>query len=156
DVFRNILFGNVVEVAVRDAQIANGRISEAPKLERVLALAAGDVANVDVADQRLFRPLLTLFVGKVDLPVLIRDFADLDVEEVDVLDGTAAHRIGLEAQRLIQLRTVEFAVLKEHIAHAAGHFAADGQRAVAVLHFAIADDDVLARNRHAASVPIAA
>ena len=102
------------------------------------------------------RTLRAFFVGKVDLKHRVRDFADFDFAEEDVLDGAAAHGVAFEAEGFIQVGAVEPAVLEEHIAHAAGdHFASDGQRAVAIFHVAIPDDYVFAGDAHAAAIAVA-
>ena len=73
------------------------------------------------------------------------DLADGDVAHGDVLDHAAARGVVLEAQRAVEPRAVHAALLGEDVARAAGDLAADGHAAVAVLHLAVADDDVLDR-----------
>ena len=66
----------------------------------------------------------------------------------------AAHGVGLQPQHAVEVRTVHPAVFGEDVAHAAGDLAADGDAAVAVLHLAVADDDVLARHVDAPAVAL--
>ena len=59
----------------------------------------------------------------------------------------AAIGIGFDAQGAFQMRAAHAAVADKNIAHAARNFAADADAAVAVLHIAIVDDEILAGQR---------
>ena len=55
----------------------------------------------------------------------------------------------------MKIRAVHFAVLDVHVPNIARSLAADRDAAVPVLHRTISHDNVLARNRHPAPIPIA-
>src|SRR5215213_10332754 len=147
---------DVLEGAVLQAQVVDGRVLEALHVERVAALAALQVLHGEVADDGRELALLTLLVVEVHGQDGVGDLAHGDVAEVDVFEEPAAHGVVLEAQRVVEIRAVHRAVLGEEEADAARDFAADGDAAVAVLHPAAADDDVLRRDVQASAVGVAA
>src|SRR5262249_43959201 len=101
DMVQDIRHGDVAERAVFDTNVPDGRRGKSAQLKRVFALLAGDVANVDVPDYGMLRTGLALFIREVDLQDGVGDFADRDVAEENMLDRSAAHGIGFEAQRLV-------------------------------------------------------
>src|ERR1044071_1143315 len=146
---------DVLEGAILQAQVVDGRVLEALHVERMAALAALQVMDREVADDGRVLALRALLVIEVHGQHRVRDLPDGDVAEVDVLQQPAAHGVVLEAQRVVEVRAVHRAVFGEEVADAARDFAADGDAAVAVLHLAAADDDVLCRDCEAASVGVA-
>ncbi len=97
-----------------------------------------------------------LVVLQVDADDGFLDLADVDVADEQVFEVAAAHGIGFEADRAVEVGAVHRAVFDEHVADAAAHFAAEHHAAVAVFHRAAADDDVLAGHADAAAVGVAA
>lgn len=76
------------------------------------------------------------------------------VADEHIFDEPAARGVGFEAHGHVEIRAVEAAVLGEDIAQSAGRLAAERHAAVTVLKFAVLNDDVLARDIHAATVMI--
>src|ERR1044071_3014382 len=147
---------DVLEGAVLQAQVVDGRVLEALHVERGAALAALQVLHRDVADDGRELALRALLVVEVDGQHGVRDLPDGDVAEVDVLKETAADGVVLGAQRVVEVGAVERTVFGEEEPDAAGDFAADGDAAVAVLHAAAADDDVLRGDVQTPAVGVAA
>src|SRR5262249_57713521 len=82
------------------------------------------------------------------------DFAGRAVAEGDGLDRPAALGVRLEAEHAIEPGAVHSAALDEDVSRAARDLAADDDAAVAVLHLAVAHDDVLDRRVDAAAVGV--
>src|SRR4029077_11851659 len=136
--------------------VANVRLREALHEERVLRFFRREVRDLDIADDRALGPFIAGIVIEIDLKYRARHLADIDIAEEDVLDGSAAQGIGLEAKSLVEPGAGETAVFNVDIAHASGHFAADGDAAVAIFHFAVADDHVFGGFGELASVAVTA
>src|SRR6185436_14198165 len=111
-------------------------------------------ADVDVAHHGTLWTIGAFFIIEVDLQDRVGDLTDFHVAEVHVFDGSAAHCIGLEAQRLIQTRAGQFAVLGEHVPDSARHFTSDSDAPVTILHFAIPDDHILRWDGNPAAISI--
>src|SRR2546421_6642040 len=86
DVLDDARLRHVVEGAVFETNVADGRILEASKVERVLAPPALDVANDHVADDGRKAAALALLVVEVNGDDRVCDLADLDVAHVDVFE----------------------------------------------------------------------
>jgi len=115
---------------------------EAAKIQGVLRLAAFQAADLDVTDDGIELAGIAFFL--------------IEVAQIDVLNDTAADGVRFDAQDSVLVGALQPAVFGEDIADTAGDFAADGDGSVAVLHGAIANDDVLAGCGNAAAVAIAA
>src|SRR5579871_4589876 len=155
-VLNDIGLGGRLHGAALEPDVANFRVGKAADVERAFHLPAGHVADVDIAHHGMLGAIAAFFVVEVDLQHGMRDLADFQIPKVHVLNGAAAHGIGLEAQRLVEVRAIQVTVLRKHVADAARHFTADGERAMAVFHGAVADDDVFTGHRHAPAIPVAA
>src|SRR5437764_1232219 len=145
DVLDDARLRDVVEGAVFEANVADGRVLEAAQVERVLALPALHVLHDHVADDGREAAALALLVVEVNGDDGIGHLADLDVAHVDVFEQAAARGVVLEAQRAVKVGAVHVAVFGEEVSDAAGDFAADGDAAVPVLHAAALNDYVLRR-----------
>ena len=150
---------DVVEAAVFHADVADvAVVVQADDEYAQFAFLAGDVFQVDVAHDGIVAALATfaVFVLQVDAQHGFAALADGDVAHEDVFNHPAAAGAGLDADDAIQIRAVHAAVLDVEVAVAAGDFAAYHHASVAVLHQAVAHDDVFAGDVPAASVLIAA
>src|SRR6185503_1663093 len=107
-----------------------------------------------IANDGRERSLSTFFVIEVDRDHRMRDLTDLDVSEVQVFEQTAAHRVVLNAQCVIEIGTIELAVLGEQIAHAARDLTTHCDAAMTVLHLTTLHDDVLSRRVKSSSVGV--
>src|SRR5262249_19552750 len=115
----------------------------APQIQSILRPVGRQVADVDIADHRSKLPGFSFFVEEIDREPGQGNFSDLDVPHVNVLQEAAAHGVVLDADRVIQVRTVHLAIFSVHVANAAGNLATDGNASVPVLHAATLDNDVL-------------
>src|SRR6516225_4174617 len=97
---------HMIEGAAVQPDVQDLGIRKSTDVQRAFCLATGDVSNIDVPDQGEFMSLGALFIMKVDLEHGMGDLADLDVSEIDVFDGAAAHGVGLKAKRLVEIRAV--------------------------------------------------
>src|SRR5579883_2213170 len=111
---------------------------------------------MNVPNDGLVRSLLALFVIEIDLDRVGRHFADGNALEPDIFERPAAHGVVLQAQGALQVRAAHLAVADKDIADATRDLAADRYAAVAVLHRAVADDQVFARDVDPPPVRIAA
>src|SRR5258708_4317613 len=105
--------------------VFDGGVGKSAHVERVPGLLAGDVADIDVAYHGTLGAIGSFFVIEIDLQDSVGDFANGDVTEEHVFDGSSAHGVGLEAQSFVQIGTAQPAIFREHVAHSARHFAPD-------------------------------
>ncbi len=120
-------------------------VLEALDLHTEFALLAGDVLKIYVLDGggEAAVALLALLVDQIDFEHGLVALAHLDVAHEDVLDDAAAARVGLDADHAVKLGRVHDAVLDKEVLESARDLAAHDDAAVAVLHAAVAHDDVL-------------
>ena len=109
-----------------------------------------------IASHRLIGASGTFLIEEIDLQYRVLYLANLDMAHENVLQYAAADGVGFQAQGAHQVGAAHFAVFHEHVAAAAGNFAADGGAGVAVPHGAIANDEVHRGNAHPAAVVVAA
>src|ERR1039458_8410027 len=81
-VFQNVPFGDVLEIAVRQANVLDRRGLEPAQFQGVPALLARSAADIDVAHHGPLGSLLAFLVVEIDLENGVRDRADYDVPEV--------------------------------------------------------------------------
>src|SRR4051794_5501476 len=108
-------FGNSIDGAMIEAHAADGSIRETLHEKRVLRFARSQSAHFDVAHHRTFGTLVPRIVIKIDLQHGIRNLADFDVTDIDVLNRAATHGVGLETQGLVQIGAGEPAVFNEYV-----------------------------------------
>ena len=96
-----------------------------------------------------------MLVVEVDAQHRLTTLAYLDVAHEDVFDYSSSARIGFDTQHAVEVWRVHHAVVSKHVAQSAADFRTYYHTAVAVLHFATANDDVLARHGTKATVCVA-
>src|SRR3954447_19409577 len=136
---------DVVEPAMLEPDRPDRVLRVAAQVERARTASRGEAGHVDVADDRPVRAASTLLVEVVDQHDTVGHARYLDISHIDLLDHTAAVGIGFDPYRDLEFRAFHQQVLGKDVVHTAGFLAADRESAVAVLHVAVADDDVLAR-----------
>ena len=131
---------------------------ESYNLYAVHGLLARDVLHIDVAHRgRIVAAAhLVRLVVQVNLQDRLLALAHLDVAGVDVLNDAASAGVRLDAYHALQLGRVHHVVVGKDVAAATADLRADDHAAVAVVHDAVADDDVLRGFAPEASVVIAA
>lgn len=141
------VFGNVIETGVFDADVIYMVIIVQSDDEYAkLALFASHILQMDVTDSGsetsvAFFPVLVL---QVDAQYGFAALSYGDVAYKYVLDDSATACTGLDTDNTVQVGAVHAAVLHVQVAVSAGDFAADDYAPVAVLHEAVAHDDVFA------------
>src|SRR5436190_11698258 len=128
----------------------------AAKQPTIVTFPAGDVAHLDVSNNRWKLPGVAFFIKEVDRHDGFRNLPDGYVPHVDALHYAAADGVCLDAKRSVQARAVHAAAFRENVARAAGNLAADGDAAMAVFHRAIAHDHVFNSDAHSAAVIVSA
>src|SRR5438128_1753942 len=101
DMLSNIALSDTIKPAVVDGDVCDHRVLDAAQVPSVLALSTRDVAQLDVARDRLERTFGTFLIREVDRQYGIRDLTDLHVAHEDVLQNAAPHSVVLEPQRAI-------------------------------------------------------
>src|SRR5712692_6774695 len=86
-----------------------------------------------------------LLVIEINGDSRVCDLTHREVARVDVLNQATAHGVILDPHGEIQMRTVHLAVLCKNIPDTAGDLASHRDSAMAVLHPATLNDDVLRR-----------
>ena len=142
-----VALAHTVEAAVLDVDVVD--VAEAVECDdqhTILRLSAGDVFEVDVAHGGVVAPAanLVVLVVEVDFQYALLAHAHLNITHVDVLNDATAAGVGLDAHDAIQVGRVHHVVLRIDVAATTRNLRADDHTAVAVLHLAVADDDVLA------------
>ncbi len=98
---------------------------------------------------------LVWLVNEVDTHYCLAALANLDVTHVDILVDTATASVCLDAQHAVEVWRVHLAVLCKDVLHAAADLRTYYHAAVAVLHGAVAHDDVLTWNVGTQTVAVA-
>ena len=126
-------------------------------LDAKFAFLAGHVVEIDVLDCRGEAAVadFALLVYEIDFEDGFLALAYLYVAYEDVFDDTAAAGVGLDAYDAIEEGRVHDAVFYEEVFESAGDFTAHDYTTVAVLHAAVAHDDVLGGYAPCASVAVA-
>ena len=127
-------------------------------MHAVLALLARHVFKVYVAHRRQEPAAanLVVLIVEVDFEHRLAALSHGDVACIDVLHYASAARVGLDAYHAVEVWAVHYVVFGKHIAASAGYLAAYHHAAVAVLHLAVAHNDVLARAVPQAPVVVSA
>src|SRR5262249_44705915 len=123
--------------------LTDWRALKPAEIERILRFFHAEVADIDITDHWREFSCFAFFVEKVDRQPCLCHFAHLDVAHINIFQHPAAHRVVLDPYRVIQPWTVHAAVLGEHISHTAGNFTANGYTAMAILHPAALDHNIL-------------
>jgi hypothetical protein len=115
DVLEKIGSFEILEIAVFEIDIPDGRAFVAPQIEAVPAFFGGDIAHVHIADDRSKTISVSFLIEKIDTEDRVANLTHLDVSQTDVLDRASSHRIGLDAQHAVEIGTVHQAILGEDV-----------------------------------------
>src|SRR5262249_18398309 len=155
DVLQNIGVTDILKNTVLNQHTLDRRIRQALQIKRPFAPAALEAANHNVAQDRDERTVLAFLIIEIYRYYCFRNLANLNASEVEVLKESAANRIVLESEGLVQAWAIHYTLFCEYISDPAGDFAADGDAAVSLFHLASTNDDVLRRHGQAAAIVIA-
>lgn len=155
-----VAFGQyIVELAVLDVYVIDVVVFIQPvDKDAELAFLTCDVSQIHIAHHGRKAPVtfLLVLILQVDAHDGFIAYADFDIAHEDVFDDAASTVAGLDAYHAVEQRAVHLAVFHVEVAVASGNLTSDDHSSVAVLHPAVAYDDVFAWRGPAASVGIAA
>src|SRR5215467_9135371 len=101
-IFDYIGFGYSLKVAIHDANLLQGSIFEAAKIERILRLFGLEIADADVTHNRQKLSRLSLLIKVVNTNRGCGNLTNLNVTDMDVLQPAAAHSIVLDPHGIVQ------------------------------------------------------
>src|SRR5215831_11083179 len=142
-ILKYVLFRDVLEGAIRQPHVGNRRVLIPSQQQPIVAFLALHVTHLDIADDRRVSPLIAFFVCEIDRDHSVGHLTDFNVTHIYVFDNTAAHGVGLNPQGAVEMRAVHLASFGKDVSRASGYLTADDDAAVAVLHGAFSNDDVL-------------
>ena len=140
---------NAIELTVAYCDVVNGigelRILITNNHYAILGLLAGYVLHQYIADdgvETATANLAGLVVG-VDFQDGLLALSYSDIAHVDVLNDTAAARVGLDTEHTVQIGRVHLAVLSKDILATSGNLGTDNHATMPIVKFTVTDDDVL-------------
>ena len=156
DANEHVRFVHVVKDAILQVDAGYWRTVITADGKGIFTFFADCVFQIDIANGRWVLAGVAFSIEEVNLYHGLGDLADCDISQIDIIDRSAANRVGFDTQGPFEIRAVHSAVFGEDISGASGHFAADDHTAVSVFHAAISDNDIFTRHIDPSAIVVSA
>src|SRR5262249_23260761 len=134
----------------------NGSFIQPLNIDAVFALTGSQIIDPEISHYGCEISLRSFFIVEVNRDQGVSNLADSNIPEIEILKQAASRGIILDAESMIKIGAIYFAVLGKNVSYTARDLAADRYTAVPIFHFAAPDDHVFGRDTDTTAVVIAA